>query len=144
MVESHRCGFPFLSSSSPVSQHYSCQPGPSGDYCYSQVGERHVYGLCNGGCYQEDGGKYWCSLGSYHHNNLQLLQQYLKKMTPWLSSARPQLVPVSSPLSGTRQPTPPAPVMAVSSPGVPWRLIVRGWWWVQSGVAVTCPPVLTK
>jgi len=53
VVESHRCVFPFLSVSS--SQHYSCQPGPAGDYCYSQVGERHVYGLCNGGCYQDDG-----------------------------------------------------------------------------------------
>jgi len=56
VVESHRCDFPFSSvSSSPVSHHYSCQPGAGGDYCYSQVGERHVYGLCNGGCYQEDG-----------------------------------------------------------------------------------------
>jgi hypothetical protein len=54
VVESHRCGFPFRSFSSPE-EHYSCQEDDGGHYCYSQVGERHVYGLCNGGCYQEDG-----------------------------------------------------------------------------------------
>lgn len=53
VVESHRCNFPFSSGS--VSQHYSCQPSnSSGHYCHSQVGTRHVYGLCNGGCYEDE------------------------------------------------------------------------------------------
>jgi len=55
VVESHRCSFPF---SSGESEHYSCQPSNSSEsteYCYSQIGQRHVYGICNGGCYQEDG-----------------------------------------------------------------------------------------
>lgn len=53
VVESHRCNFPFSSGSE--SQHYSCQPSnSSGHYCHSQVGNRHVYGLCNGGCYEDE------------------------------------------------------------------------------------------
>eukprot|EP00092_Neocalanus_flemingeri_P090172 GFUD01114183.1.p1 GENE.GFUD01114183.1~~GFUD01114183.1.p1 ORF type:complete len:413 (-),score=92.06 GFUD01114183.1:1353-2591(-) len=59
VVESHRCGFPFSSGVSSGEQHYSCQPstvsgGESVHYCHSQVGNRHVYGVCNGGCYEDD------------------------------------------------------------------------------------------
>merc|ERR550519_1493511 len=58
VVESHRCYFPFTSVESGE-QFYSCQPSNSSGgeaihYCHSQVGNRHVYGVCNGGCYQED------------------------------------------------------------------------------------------
>eukprot|EP00090_Calanus_glacialis_P012621 TRINITY_DN21223_c0_g1_i6.p1 TRINITY_DN21223_c0_g1~~TRINITY_DN21223_c0_g1_i6.p1 ORF type:complete len:399 (-),score=107.26 TRINITY_DN21223_c0_g1_i6:610-1806(-) len=58
VVESHRCGFPFSSSpssSSSLPRHYSCQASNALHFCYSQVGARHVYGVCNGGCFQEDG-----------------------------------------------------------------------------------------
>lgn len=54
VVESHRCGFPFSSSTS-TEAHYSCQADGNKHFCYSQVGERHVYGVCNGGCYEDDG-----------------------------------------------------------------------------------------
>jgi len=57
VVEQHRCSFPF---SVGGVEHYSCQPSTNNSslahhYCYSQVEERHVYGVCNGGCYEEDG-----------------------------------------------------------------------------------------
>ena len=62
-MESHRCSFPFSSPDSPGQLHYSCQPTnvstSSEHYCYSQVEtrgeERHVYGVCNEHCYQDDG-----------------------------------------------------------------------------------------
>lgn len=58
-MESHSCSFPF---SSEGSEHHSCQPTGGGnvsetrenDYCYSQVGDRHVFGFCDEGCYDVD------------------------------------------------------------------------------------------
>ena len=66
MVESHRCSFPFSSSESPETHHYSCQPSSGSDnnsssdavqehYCYSQVEDRHVFGVCNDFCFRDDG-----------------------------------------------------------------------------------------
>merc|ERR1719319_1499804 len=57
VVETQKCNFPFTRSGS--GPHYSCQAtnASGGYFCRSQLGEegqeRHVYGLCNGGCYDD-------------------------------------------------------------------------------------------
>jgi len=63
VVETQKCNFPFSSPSGEL--HYSCQAtngsisgSREGFFCRSQIGaegrERHTYGLCNGGCYEDD------------------------------------------------------------------------------------------
>lgn len=55
VVESHRCDFPFQREEET---YYSCMEGDEdGDryYCISQLGEKYVTGVCNGGCFDEDG-----------------------------------------------------------------------------------------
>jgi len=58
-VESNRCDFPFTNGDTT---HSSCQKddfiigGDSTDhYCYSQVGDSSVYGVCDKGCFEDDG-----------------------------------------------------------------------------------------
>ena len=64
VVESLRCSFPFSGSEGVV--HYSCQSEKTGNasldyetgdlhYCRAQVGDRHVSGVCNSQCFEEDG-----------------------------------------------------------------------------------------
>lgn len=66
VVESLRCSFPFSGSEDQGVVHYSCQSEKTGNesldyetsglhYCHAQVGERHVSGVCNSHCYEDEG-----------------------------------------------------------------------------------------
>ncbi|XP_023327446.1 uncharacterized protein LOC111700680 [Eurytemora carolleeae] len=55
MIESHRCDFPFQREGEVW---YECMPGEENSdrhYCITQLGEKYVTGVCNGGCFEEDG-----------------------------------------------------------------------------------------
>lgn len=57
LVESNLCSFPFQVEDE---SHYGCVQDEDGDpesdryYCKSQLGDKYVTGICNGGCFDED------------------------------------------------------------------------------------------
>jgi hypothetical protein len=57
LVESNLCNFPFQVDDS---EHYGCvqdydaEPESDRYYCKSQLGDKYVTGICNGGCFDED------------------------------------------------------------------------------------------